>query len=79
MSRHPERLLESTPLFLLLKVLRLIVRCDISSNRNSGLINTFGVHLLKYINNVSVFWHAAGTTSLIIAILAKVSTREVFR
>lgn len=38
-----------------------------------GLINTFGVHLLKYINNVSVWWHALGTTSLVIAILAKVS------
>jgi hypothetical protein len=37
-----------------------------------GLINTFGVHLLKYLNNVSVWWHAVGTTSLVIAILAKV-------
>jgi hypothetical protein len=79
MSRRQERLSESTPLFLLLKVLRSIIPCGISSNRNPGLINTFGVHLLKYINNVSVFWHAAGTTSLIIAILAKVSALEGFR
>ncbi|THH10914.1 hypothetical protein EW145_g982 [Phellinidium pouzarii] len=34
------------------------------------LINTFGVHLLKYINNVSVWWHAVGTTALTIAILS---------
>ncbi|RPD53901.1 APC amino acid permease [Lentinus tigrinus ALCF2SS1-7] len=35
-----------------------------------GLINTFGVHWLKYINNVSVWWHAVGTTALVIAVLA---------
>ncbi|KAH9914364.1 amino acid transporter [Epithele typhae] len=35
-----------------------------------GLINTFGVHLLKYINNVSVWWHAVGTTAVVIACLA---------
>ncbi|EIN06876.1 APC amino acid permease [Punctularia strigosozonata HHB-11173 SS5] len=35
-----------------------------------GLINTFGVHLLKYLNNISVWWHAIGTTALVIAILA---------
>ena len=37
---------------------------------SQGLINTFGVHLLKYINNISVWWHAVGTTSVVIAILA---------
>ncbi|KAF9523310.1 APC amino acid permease [Crepidotus variabilis] len=36
-----------------------------------GLTNTFGVHILHYLNNISVWWHAVGTTSLIIAILAK--------
>ncbi|KAI6127158.1 amino acid/polyamine transporter I [Pisolithus sp. B1] len=36
-----------------------------------GLINTFGVHLLKYLNNVSIWWHFLGTTSLVIAILAR--------
>ncbi|KAN0119003.1 APC amino acid permease [Russula decolorans] len=35
-----------------------------------GTINTFGVRILKYLNNVSVWWHALGTTSLAIAILA---------
>ena len=39
-----------------------------------GLINTFGVHPLKYLNNVSVWWHAVETTSLIVAILAKAPT-----
>lgn len=34
------------------------------------------MHLLKYLNNVSVFWHAVGTTSLIIAILAKAPTHQ---
>jgi hypothetical protein len=28
------------------------------------------VRILKYLNNVSVWWHALGTTSLVIAILA---------
>jgi amino acid transporter len=41
-----------------------------------GLINTFGVHLLKYLNNISVWWHAAGTTSLVIAILARAPTHQ---
>ncbi|KAI0282109.1 amino acid/polyamine transporter I [Russula aff. rugulosa BPL654] len=27
-----------------------------------GTISTFGVHILKYLNNVSVWWHALGTT-----------------
>ncbi|KAH7925965.1 APC amino acid permease [Leucogyrophana mollusca] len=48
-----------------------------------GLINTFGVHLLKYLNNISVWWHAVGTTSLVIAILARAprhqSAEFVFR
>ncbi|EMD35719.1 hypothetical protein CERSUDRAFT_115678 [Gelatoporia subvermispora B] len=41
-----------------------------------GLINTFGVHLLKYLNNVSVWWHAVGTTALVIAILVKAPTHQ---
>ncbi|TFK38346.1 APC amino acid permease [Crucibulum laeve] len=36
-----------------------------------GLTNTFGVHLLHYLNNISVWWHAVGTFSLAVAILAK--------
>jgi hypothetical protein len=34
------------------------------------------VHLLKYLNNISVWWHAAGTTSLVIAILARAPTHQ---
>ncbi|KAI5120999.1 hypothetical protein M0805_000460 [Coniferiporia weirii] len=41
-----------------------------------GLINTFGVHLLKYINNVSVWWHAVGTTALTIAVLVTAPTHQ---
>lgn len=37
----------------------------------TGLTNTFGVRLLHYLNNVSVWWHAIGTLVLVIAILAK--------
>ncbi|TFK85392.1 APC amino acid permease [Polyporus arcularius HHB13444] len=48
-----------------------------------GLINTFGVHLLKYINNVSIWWHAVGTTAVVISILAAApshqSAKFVFR
>ena len=35
-----------------------------------GMINTFGLHIRKYLNTVSVWWHILGTTSIIIAILA---------
>ncbi|KAG9225370.1 hypothetical protein CCMSSC00406_0006243 [Pleurotus cornucopiae] len=48
-----------------------------------GIINTFGVRLLKYLNNISVWWHAIGTFSLVVAILAKApshrSAEFVFR
>ncbi|KAI0044576.1 APC amino acid permease [Auriscalpium vulgare] len=48
-----------------------------------GLINTFGVHILRYLNNVSVWWHAVGTTALVIAVLASApkhqSGKFVFR
>ncbi|KAI0370754.1 amino acid transporter [Pilatotrama ljubarskyi] len=48
-----------------------------------GLINTFGVHLLKYINNISIWWHAVGTTAVVIAVLAAApshqSAKFVFR
>lgn len=40
------------------------------------MINTFGVHLLKYLNNISVWWHAVGTSALVIAILAKAPTHQ---
>ncbi|CCM03960.1 uncharacterized protein FIBRA_06115 [Fibroporia radiculosa] len=41
-----------------------------------GLINTFGVHLLRYLNNVSVWWNALGTTALGIAVLAAAPTHQ---
>ncbi|KAF8516892.1 APC amino acid permease [Gautieria morchelliformis] len=41
-----------------------------------GLINTFGVRLLGMLNNVSIWWHATGTTSLVIAVLAKAPTHQ---
>ncbi|PPQ69401.1 hypothetical protein CVT25_004634 [Psilocybe cyanescens] len=50
---------------------------------SQGLTNTFGVHLLHVLNNISVWWHAVGTTALVIAILAKApnhqSAKFVFR
>ncbi|KAI1346071.1 amino acid/polyamine transporter I [Xylaria sp. FL0043] len=36
-----------------------------------GLVNTFGVRVLKYLNNVSIILHSAGITALAIAVLAK--------
>ena len=41
-----------------------------------GLINTFGVHLLKYLNNVSIWWHAVGTFVVVISILAAAPERQ---
>ncbi|KAI0757934.1 APC amino acid permease [Fomes fomentarius] len=41
-----------------------------------GLVNTFGVRLLKHINNISIWWHAVGTTTLIIAVLAAASSHQ---
>ncbi|KAH9920626.1 amino acid/polyamine transporter I [Fomitopsis serialis] len=41
-----------------------------------GLINTFGVHLLRYLNNISVWWHAIGTVALIIAVLAAAPSHQ---
>ncbi|KAI0390559.1 amino acid/polyamine transporter I [Xylariaceae sp. FL0594] len=36
-----------------------------------GLVNTFGVRVLKYLNNVSIVLHSAGVTSIAVALLAK--------
>ncbi|RDB21998.1 Amino-acid permease BAT1 [Hypsizygus marmoreus] len=41
-----------------------------------GLTNTFGVHLLHYLNNISIWWHAIGTFSVVVAILAKAPTHR---
>ncbi|PPR02682.1 hypothetical protein CVT24_002104 [Panaeolus cyanescens] len=40
------------------------------------LTNTFGVSLLHQLNNISVWWHALGTFSLVVAILAKAPTHQ---
>ena len=42
----------------------------------AGVINTFGVHLLKYLNNISIWWHAVGTTAVVIAILAAAPSHQ---
>ncbi|KAJ7641715.1 APC amino acid permease [Roridomyces roridus] len=41
-----------------------------------GTINTFGVRILHHLNNISVWWHAIGTFSLVVAILAKAPTHQ---
>jgi amino acid transporter len=41
-----------------------------------GLINTFGVHVLKYLNNTSIFLHSVGVSALCIAVLAKAPTHQ---
>ncbi|KAJ3843831.1 APC amino acid permease [Lentinula raphanica] len=43
---------------------------------SQGMINTFGVRVLHYLNNISVWWHAIGTFSLVVAILAKAPTHQ---
>lgn len=41
-----------------------------------GTVNTFGVHILKYLNNTSILLHSAGVTSIAIAVLAKAPTHQ---
>lgn len=41
-----------------------------------GIVNSFGVRILKYLNNVSIFLHSAGVTSLCIAVLAKAPSHQ---
>jgi amino acid transporter len=41
-----------------------------------GIINTFGVHVLRYLNNTSILLHSVGVTSLAIAVLAKAPTHQ---
>ncbi|KAH6656025.1 amino acid/polyamine transporter I [Truncatella angustata] len=36
-----------------------------------GLVNSFGVHTLRFLNNTSIVLHSAGVTALCIAVLAK--------
>jgi amino acid transporter len=41
-----------------------------------GVVNTFGVHILKYLNNSSIILHSAGVTAIAIAVLAKAPTHQ---
>jgi len=49
---------------------------------SQGLVNTFGVHILRYLNNTSIILHSLGVGSLAIAVVAKAPThrtaKEVF-
>ena len=41
-----------------------------------GVVNTFGVHVLRYLNNTSIALHSLGVTSIAIALLAKAPTHQ---
>lgn len=41
-----------------------------------GVVNTFGVHVLKYLNNISITLHSLGVTAIAIAVLAKAPTHQ---
>lgn len=41
-----------------------------------GLVNTFGIHILRYLNNTSILLHSAGVTAIAIAVLAKAPTHQ---
>jgi len=41
-----------------------------------GIVNTFGVHILRYLNNTSIALHSLGVTSIAIAVLAKAPTHQ---
>ncbi|GAB1312824.1 polyamine transporter tpo5 [Madurella fahalii] len=41
-----------------------------------GVVNTFGVRTLRYLNNVSIVLHSAGITAICIAVLAKAPTHQ---
>lgn len=41
-----------------------------------GVVNTFGVHILRYLNNSSILLHSAGVTSICISVLAKAPTHQ---
>jgi amino acid transporter len=41
-----------------------------------GLVNTFGVHVLRYLNNSSILLHSAGVTAIAIAVIAKAPTHQ---
>lgn len=41
-----------------------------------AIINTFGVHILRYLNNTSILLHSLGVAALAIAMLAKAPTHQ---
>lgn len=41
-----------------------------------GLINTFGVKILKYLNNTSILLHSLGVSAFAIAVVAKAPTHQ---
>ncbi|KAL8959204.1 MAG: hypothetical protein Q9193_003893 [Seirophora villosa] len=43
---------------------------------SQGVINSFGVHLLRYLNNTSILLHSVGISCFCIAVLAKAPTHQ---
>jgi amino acid transporter len=43
---------------------------------SQGTVNTFGVHILRYLNNSSIILHSLGVFALIVAVLAKAPTHQ---
>ena len=43
-----------------------------------GLLNTFGVRLLKWLGDISVWWHVIGAALIVIAMLVIPSNTEGF-
>ncbi|KIW01477.1 uncharacterized protein PV09_07231 [Verruconis gallopava] len=41
-----------------------------------GLVNSFGVHILRYLNNTSIVLHSLGVASLAIAVVSKAPTHQ---
>ena len=41
-----------------------------------GLVNTFGVHILRYLNNSSIILHSVGVSAFAIAIVAAAPTHQ---
>lgn len=41
-----------------------------------GVINSFGVHILRYLNNTSILLHSVGISCFCIAVLAKAPTHQ---
>ena len=41
-----------------------------------GMVNSFGVHTLRFFNNLSVILHSLGVTAFAVAVLAKAPTHQ---